>query len=366
MWSAILVSGLLAAGPLMESPSISRPTIVTVHHESNRETYIPLPSPRPNPSALPQPEMLMLKSPDGEGDVLFVRGIPIPPTWIHGPVMGFVGPMIGLPPLDLLASEGPANAPPPPPSPRLSPDPTGPECLKFEPKLEKSAYMGLFTAPVSDTIREQLDIPRGTGLIVEVLDPDGPAKIGGLQQHDILTKFDDQLLVNSEQLAVLVHTKAPGTSVELSVLRKTKELKVTVKLGEKMLPKLDPQAFFNHEFPGDVTPPGLPGQFPPGRAPFQGAVSIPRSLLSGRRVNVVIEEADHRLTFSPKDGHESLRVDDNAGKTLFEGPIETPEDREKLPPEYKKWLATYDKIAHPKPGESVNLATTRPASQPAR
>jgi hypothetical protein len=61
--------------------------------------------------------------------------------------------------------------------------------------------------------------------------PDGPAAAAGLQQNDILKMLNDQVLVDTGQLAKLVRSFADGTTVTLTVLRKGAEQKIQVKLA---------------------------------------------------------------------------------------------------------------------------------------
>src|SRR5690606_552210 len=92
------------------------------------------------------------------------------------------------------------------------------------------------TEPVGAALQSQLGLPAGTGLAVSMLVPDSAAAMV-LQPHDILLKFDDQMLVNMDQLSVLVRNRKPGDKVKLTYLRAGKEATATVTLGEHEMPK---------------------------------------------------------------------------------------------------------------------------------
>ncbi len=102
-------------------------------------------------------------------------------------------------------------------------------------RLEKRTFLGVATGGVEPALRAQLGLAKGTGLIVGHVDPESPAA-SILQQHDVLTRFDDQILVNPDQLAVLVENRKPGDTVALIVLRGGKEQAVTATLGEREAP----------------------------------------------------------------------------------------------------------------------------------
>jgi len=100
---------------------------------------------------------------------------------------------------------------------------------------EKVPFLGVETGRVSPTVAAQLGIPERTGLTVLRVIEGSPAE-GVLQQPDILTKFNDQILVNEPQLAVLVRGAKTGDEISLTLLRAAKETKVKVKLGEHEVP----------------------------------------------------------------------------------------------------------------------------------
>jgi S1-C subfamily serine protease len=65
---------------------------------------------------------------------------------------------------------------------------------------------------------------------------DSPARTAGVQANDVLRMVDDQLLVNPNQLEALVRRAGKDKEIVLTILREGAEQKLTVKVGEKMLP----------------------------------------------------------------------------------------------------------------------------------
>ena len=212
--------------------------------------------------------------------------------------------------------------------------------LQFETRKEKAAYLGLTTSPPNATLREQLKLPKGIGLVVAFLDKDAPAAAAGLAQHDVLTKLDDQWLVNLPQLATLVRMHKPGDTVKLTYIRAGETKTVDVKLVEKEVPVLEEEGGmrFNGLPPGF---PGLPGQ--------RGELTIPPLELRGAPPWIPAGQASVKIengvvTRTLTDGNQTLvlKVDKDGTRTLsvenvkdhevlFSGPIDTEEQRKKLP-----------------------------------
>src|ERR1700730_3571132 len=124
--------------------------------------------------------------------------------------------------------------PPNPPNPPVPPgQPPGPgERDRHEKKIPVT-YLGVETSDVPRVVSEQLGLPRGFGLVVDYVVPDGPAAAGGVQQNDILRMLKDKILTEPDQLSKLIRSFSEGTTITLTVLRKGKEEKIGVKLSKK-------------------------------------------------------------------------------------------------------------------------------------
>lgn len=124
--------------------------------------------------------------------------------------------------------------PPVPPVPAVAPVPSHKDKDKEKdyPKVPVT-FLGVETSSVPRVVSEQLGLPKGFGLVVDYVVPDGPAAAAGVQQNDILKMYNDQILMEPDQLSKLVRSNQEGTNVTLTILRKNAETKVTVKLGKK-------------------------------------------------------------------------------------------------------------------------------------
>lgn len=222
---------------------------------------------------------------------------------------------------------------------------------------EKVAFLGVETAPVSRTVAAQLGLPRDIGLVVRRVADGSPAS-SVIQEHDILTKLDDQILIDTRQLGVLVRSRKTGEEVKLTLMRGGKETTVKARLAEQEVPKLAglPGEFgeggenliFRRAFPGG----GLPG---PGAEPgdvmrligrdrmhwfaaprvhvFKRGQGKGATVLDLPAGNFVFSDEQGSVEVNASDGKRELTVKNPKGDVTFQGPLNTPEDHDKLPPE---------------------------------
>jgi serine protease Do len=231
-------------------------------------------------------------------------------------------------------------------------------------EMEKVAYLGVETMPVDPTVASQLSLPRDTGLAVRRV-ADGSPAASILQKHDILTKIDDQILIDMRQLSVLVRNHKAGDEVKLTLVRGGKETTVKVKLGEREVPKMAMevgQSFMRHfgeDGPGggDVmfnrAVPGFPGMEGHEAGDVMRMIRGDRSnWFAQPRVHVfrrhggkgstildlpagsfVFSDDEGAVEVNNNDGKRHLTVKNKKGEVTFQGPINSPEDHKKLPPE---------------------------------
>ena len=233
-------------------------------------------------------------------------------------------------------------------------------------KTEKVAFLGVETSPVGETLAVQLGLARDTGLVVNRLVKDSPAG-AVLQEHDILTKLDDQILIDARQLSVLVRSRKAGDEVQLTVLRGGKENKFKVKLVEREMPVRQVFGFNLGELPGGARFFDLGGQ--PGMPGLQREelndvfrligrergnwVASPRvhvlrraggqgsTILDLTKGNFVFSDEEGSVELNAAAGKRELTVKNAKGDVLFQGPVNTEEERKQLPADV---LARINKI----------------------
>ena len=241
---------------------------------------------------------------------------------------------------------------------------------------ETVTFLGVETAPVNRTLGRQLGLPRDTGLVVGRVAKSSPAD-GALREDDILLKFEDQLLIDSYQLSVLIRARKEGEEVALTVRREGKDVTLKVKLATREVPRFGGNLrllpggpgggfeFFNKEIS-----PGFEGLRRLGELPGlerDDLDNVMRMLerqrhdpLFGPRVHVIrrghgqdstiLDLPKGNFVYSDDDGtveikgdtdKRQLTVKDAKGKVTFDGSIATEEDRKKIPAEV---LARLEKI----------------------
>jgi hypothetical protein len=92
--------------------------------------------------------------------------------------------------------------------------------------------LGVAVSNPDAELRSQLDLPDGVGLVVEQVMPNTMAASAGLKQYDVLQKIDDQLVINSDQVSVLLRMHKPGQKMTLTVLRHGKAQELTASIGQ--------------------------------------------------------------------------------------------------------------------------------------
>jgi hypothetical protein len=211
-------------------------------------------------------------------------------------------------------------------------------------KMEKGAFLGVSTSPVGAAMREQLRLPRGVGLVVEHVEKGSPAEQAGVRQYDILQKLNDQLLINSHQLSVLVRTFKPGETVRLAVVREGKPQEVKATLAEKDLPPVgehDPMGAFpgrplNVIIGDDGAMAGEVLKLPADRV--QGMAAFSRA---GNKTVVANVRDDLTLMLDRRGNSLSLRAfEPRSKRVLFEGPIDTDEQRKAIPKKIAEEMET--------------------------
>ena len=303
----------------------------------------------------------------------------------------------------LLPITGFAQTPPAPPAPPTQPVQPVPSIqLKDKDKEDKTpkvpvTFLGVETSSVPRVVSEQLNLPKGFGLVVDYVVPDGPAAAAGVQQNDILKMLNDQILMEPDQLSKLVRSYQEGTNVTLTILRKNAETKITVKLGKKeirarMFDKHRPGhddfgmmdfndlkelkdlkdlgqdfkfEFGDMNFGPDIRETVRNAQREAMRASRDAQREARRAAAEARRsaremrvfsrdkgtmksttidlgkATIVFTDPQGEMKIENVNGKKVLTAKDPQGRLLFSGPVETQEELDKLPPEVRQ---RYDKL----------------------
>lgn len=100
----------------------------------------------------------------------------------------------------------------------------------------EQAYLGIYGTDVGSELAQSYNMPEGVW--VRNITDNSPAAEAGIQQRDIITKFNDHEISSMESLQNQIAKKKAGTEVTLTVKRQSnngeyKEMKIKVTLGNK-------------------------------------------------------------------------------------------------------------------------------------
>lgn len=207
-----------------------------------------------------------------------------------------------------------------------------------ERKLEKAAFLGIYSSPVPVILRDQLKLQKGMGLMVDRVDADSPAEVAGVKQYDILYKFDDQLLINAHQFAVLIRRSKPDDEIKLTLYHQGKQTTLSVKPKEKEVKPLDDnnpwggtRGFYIEEAPEPVVGETRLGYVTPPK-PAENATAKSLSWFNDQytwQVTVKGTGEKQRLT---------LRAKDKKGGVVFDGTVSEGKEPKGLPKSILEWL----------------------------
>lgn len=93
-------------------------------------------------------------------------------------------------------------------------------------------YLGINGVQLNPTVARQLQLGAQSGVVVESLDPEGPAALGGMERNDIITQIDGANVGSVNQALDLIAETAPGTTLELTVIRRGQPLVLKVEISE--------------------------------------------------------------------------------------------------------------------------------------
>jgi serine protease Do len=253
----------------------------------------------------------------------------------------------------------PAAPVPPPAPPAAVTSPVAPNESQ-----RPTTFLGVETSGVPHVVCEQLGLPRGFGLVVDYVVPDSAAAKAGVQENDILRLLNDQMLVSADQLGKLVRSFPVGTTVNLTILRKGQEIKLPVVLQKHESKNGRDEWGFENDFRFEDLP-RVEDMHLPDMTTVREAVAHARTELAhageqtreamrkfrvvtsdddGERsthvdfgkAQIVYSDGKGELKLQNVDGKKTLTAKDQNGKVLFQGPVDTEQERQSMPPEVRE------------------------------
>ena len=242
------------------------------------------------------------------------------------------------------------------------------------PAAAERAYLGVGGSQVPELLGEHLKLEPGHGVVVRSLDPAGPAAKAGLAQNDVITKVAGKSVGSHDGLREAVSAMKPGDEIDIDYIHQGEAKTAKIALagapaqagaiaGAELKPlerlMLDgmPQdqakriqdaiqqnlrAFEDFEKEADAMPDRLLGDAMRKRveqmmkgmelqaAPQGGGINF-KSSGTIRMLN-----ADGSgVEVMSENGGKQVRVLGRGGKVEWEGPYDTPQDKEAVPKEYR-------------------------------
>lgn len=195
-------------------------------------------------------------------------------------------------------------------------------------KLEKGTYLGMAVSNVPASLRAQLQLKPGVGLIVDRVEKNSPAEEAGIKQYDIVEKLEDQWLINPQQFAVLVRMQQAGGEVKLSVIRQGQTQAITAKVIEKEVAPIagaNTAIWIHKEDAWNAE--GLAELINLNSNSGRVVVTSPKNVMMSRQEN------GYEINLTRDGDSTLLKASDAAGNLLFEGPVNTEEEWNAVPPD---------------------------------
>jgi Do/DeqQ family serine protease len=92
--------------------------------------------------------------------------------------------------------------------------------------------LGVAIEPMTAELASKLGLSEARGVAVNAVSPNGPAERAGIRPGDVIVAFDGKPVDDGNTLRNLVASTAPGTKVNLTVIRGGREQQLAVTLGE--------------------------------------------------------------------------------------------------------------------------------------
>ncbi len=93
-------------------------------------------------------------------------------------------------------------------------------------------WLGVAIQRITPEIKEKFGLKTTQGALIGEVNRDSPAEKGGLKMGDVIVSFDGKKVKEMKELPSMVAETPVGKKVEIIVIRKGKEKRLTLKIGE--------------------------------------------------------------------------------------------------------------------------------------
>jgi hypothetical protein len=213
---------------------------------------------------------------------------------------------------------------------------------------EEVAYFGAICVPVTPAMAEKMELDGATGMKVVYVIKGSPAD-GVIKKNDVLLKMGEQKLVDFKQLTTLIKEANPGDTVEFELVRDAAKTNASVVLGarKKHGPFMSLAPTFVKMM--DLMKNKGDGEFEMDNSAFQAMIctmeksEMPEKFQKMQEVlssvaSTMKNTDGSSISLKIDDGMKTLVVKDKEGNPVFDGPINTEEERAQVPEQYRDVL----------------------------
>ena len=108
---------------------------------------------------------------------------------------------------------------------------TSPDVKGFEKK--KKGWLGVSVQEMTPSLREAMKMGDRSGLLITDVVDGSPADDADLKEEDVIVKFEGKEVEKADDFARMVRNNAPGTKVELVIIRDAEKKEVEITLGKR-------------------------------------------------------------------------------------------------------------------------------------
>jgi serine protease Do len=94
-------------------------------------------------------------------------------------------------------------------------------------------FLGIGLQPLSDELAKEFKIDDDAGALVTSVSPKSPAEKAGVREGDVVVDVDSKKVEGPRELQLMVAAMAPGTKVDVKVIRDGKEKIFNIELAER-------------------------------------------------------------------------------------------------------------------------------------
>ena len=247
------------------------------------------------------------------------------------------------------------------------------------PLAEARGYLGVGASKLPELVGEHLKLPEGEGVVIRTLDPEGPVAKAGLAPNDIITKVAGKSIGTHDQLRDSVAGKKPGEEIAIDYIHRGELKTATVALGSApaqqgavagaevkpldnlMMNGMPPDQMkrireaieqnmkaFEALDAEDLDAGAVMGRGMHQRMQ-QMLQAIPAPVIPDEAMNlddlkmnstssssIRILDENGSVELKSQDGRKEVRVFGKDGKVEWEGPYDTPQDKEAVPKDVRE------------------------------